>query len=175
MRLRLLLLAAAVCVAATSHPTRSSVPATWYQSLEKIFLEVNADCTTQREVSMTNDTFSLSCDTATGPAAYSFTLREPIVASESACVPTAGKELCTLLKREPHQFDRLTREPNELGTQLVSDWTKWNNHEEHGLDAFDDYENVDFPRWEMSEYIMNTANNDVSIIDADLPWCTKCM
>eukprot|EP00048_Salpingoeca_helianthica_P017325 m.236691 g.236691 ORF g.236691 m.236691 type:complete len:749 (-) comp20704_c0_seq1:117-2363(-) len=175
LRVMLLALLLASAVAADKAVASVGLQGVWHQNLDRIFVEVAVDCVADRNVSITNDTFALSCTSPNGPAFLSFTLREQIIGTESSCVSAGGREVCSLLKEIPHQFDRLTRGANELTTVLVSEWTKWKQLEDHGLDAFDEYENADFPKWEMPEFIINTAENDLSIVDAEAPWCIKCM
>lgn len=154
----------------------SSPPhAVWFQTQERVQLEIAVACTGDRVVNITSDHFSLACATASGPIVFKFDLRESVNVSQSHCTSAGGKEVCILTKIEPHQFDRLTRGATELASQLTSDWTRWRATDEHGLDALDEYDNDGFEKWDTAAYHAAVAANDLVVVDIDYPWCTKCM
>jgi len=169
--------AAAALVPAAAIPT-AGPSMKWAQDSKKIYLTIGMDCKTNVKFTPTEDTFALSCNDSKGKVqSIAFLLREDILEKESICKSTRGEEVCTLVKKFDHFWDRLPHNENDIKT-LKQDWNKWKNAEEDQSPSDDYYSSPNEKKWVKTvspdEYSLIVKNSATVFVDASLGWCTKC-
>ena len=84
-------------------------------------------------------------------------------------------EVCVLVKKEPHFFDRLTFNGQELAGNLFIDWVQWREVESPNDWGFEEYEEPTMEELNQLNFERRLENEDLAIIDIDFPWCNKCV
>eukprot|EP00906_Rhabdomonas_costata_P030680 RCo043377 len=152
----------------------------WVQTKEQLIVSLQVICKPEtRAVSLTDDTFSFKCTAAADSQDYelTFDLREEIDSLKSSCEPAGKGEVCILIKREPHWFDRLSADPNALKPHVKQDFSFHSGEEDSG----DPEEGAEHYEGTLVGVIASTAKlnktleaNELVFLDVSYPWCAKC-
>ena len=121
----------------------------WWQTESSLYFDVEVRCADGgAEAAAVSDGvhFSLECVDDKGRVArLGFELREPVVAPSTCKSIRGGKTRCSLTKKLPHRFDRLSWDAEVLRTVAKIDYERWEADESEASESSTpptDYANV---------------------------------
>lgn len=168
-----------LAAAADKPPLPTTPKLTWYQTDEKLVLDVQVHCDGDASVQIADADFALECNTDAGTAArLAFELREPVV-EPSGCKRIGRKQQCILTKHHTHSYDRLSASADALRGIAKVDYTRYQDAPEHadaGQSQAIDYSEVKQVTMLDSAAALEAARqeHDLVVLDVFYPWCTSC-
>ena len=173
-------LACLLSLATLAAPGRSGAKLRWWQSIDKVFLDIAIGCSGALsysvDVGLHKDNFQLRCDDT---VVSEFSLRDFVLQQGSDCTQkSASKVHCVLQKEHPHFFDRLTFQADELRGLASIDFDRGSALESGGeMEQIASIDYADEPsvrQLSVVEFRALSANADVLFLDVEYPWCTHC-
>ena len=176
-RARLLVPSVLLAAAAADKPTTPKL--TWYQTEEKLLLDVQVNCDGEASVQIDDVSFALECTTDAGVAArLAFELREP-VAQPSGCKRVGRKQQCILTKHHVHSYDRLSASAEALRGIAKVDYKRFQEAPEYA--EAESSQAIDYGEFQQVTMLDSVAaleaarqKHELVVLDVFYPWCTSC-